>query len=71
MTAVMPFIHSTMSDLPTGLNNVCIQAQEARQHERFAHKLREAEIEERYGKATFSQAQLDEAMEDIFAAWGA
>lgn len=49
----------------------CDAYEDERQHERFAHKLREAEIEERYQRATFSQAQIDEAMEDIFAVWGA
>lgn len=48
----------------------CAAYEEERQHERFAHKLREAEIEERYQKASVSQAQLDESMEQIFAVWG-
>lgn len=71
MAAALPPIRPAMSALPADLNDVCIQVQESCQHECFAHKLREAEIEERYGKAAFSQAQLDEAMEDIFATWGA
>lgn len=67
----MPLIRPTVSDSRTDLNDARIRVQESCQHERFVHKLREAEIEERYRKATFSQAQIDEAMEDIFAVWSA
>lgn len=49
----------------------CAAYEQERQRERFAHKLREAEIEERYRKETVSQEQLDESMERIFAVWGA
>ncbi|MEC4184018.1 type II toxin-antitoxin system prevent-host-death family antitoxin [Adlercreutzia sp. R21] len=48
----------------------CAAYEEQRQHERYVHKLREAEIEEKYRKETLSQASLDEAMERIFEVWG-
>ena len=48
----------------------CAAYEDERQHERFAHKLREAEIEERYLKASLTQAEVDASLEDIFAVWG-
>ena len=49
----------------------CAAYEEQRQHERYVHKLREAEIEAKYRKETVSQTSLDEAMERIFEVWGA
>lgn len=94
MSAALPLIRP-ISDLRTDLNDVCAQAQEARQpifmtkngkaslvvidcaayeeqrqHERYVHKLREAEIEAKYRSETVSQASLDETMERVFAVWG-
>lgn len=45
--------------------------EEERQRERYAHKLREAEIEERYQTATVSQKELDARMKQVFEALGA
>lgn len=48
----------------------CAAYEEQRQHERYVHKLREAEIEAKYRSETVSQAALDETMERVFAVWG-
>ncbi len=48
----------------------CAAYEEQRQHERYVHKLREAEIEAKYRSETVSQASLDETMERIFSMWG-
>ena len=48
----------------------CAAYEEQRQHERYVHKLREAEIEAKYRSETVSQASLDETMERVFAVWG-
>lgn len=48
----------------------CAAYEEQRQHERYVHKLREAEIEAKYRSETASQAALDETMERVFAVWG-
>lgn len=48
----------------------CAAYEEQRQHERYVHKLREAEIEAKYRSETVRQAALDETMERVFAVWG-
>ncbi|MEG2458635.1 MAG: type II toxin-antitoxin system Phd/YefM family antitoxin [Raoultibacter sp.] len=47
----------------------CDAYEQQRQHERFVHKLREAEIEEKYCPATRSLDEVKSHMEDIFAVW--
>lgn len=66
MAVPVPSIHP-INNWPTNLNDTGQQAQN--KHDRYAMKLREAEIEERYIKEGVSQESLDATMADIFAVW--
>lgn len=48
----------------------CEAYEDQRQHDRYAMKLREAEIEARYRKDFVSQNQLDATLQKVFDAWG-
>ena len=66
MAVPVPSIHP-INNWPTNLNDTSQQAQN--RHDRYAMKLREAEIEERNAKESISQKSLDKTMSEIFAAW--
>ena len=48
----------------------CEAYEAQRQHDRYVQKLREAEIEARYVAKTFSQNQVDAAVQRVFDHWG-
>lgn len=48
----------------------CEAYENQRHHDRYAQKLREAEIEARYHPGTVSRQQLDDTMSRVFTQWG-
>lgn len=62
-------IFMTKNGKPSLMAIDCEAYEAQRKHDRYAMKLREAEIEARYIKEGISQESLDATMSEIFAAW--